>query len=162
MKNRSSVVALMTLVLLYQIFAGAYGIGTVLCVGGANGLELFPVGTNCCVLNAKSAVNDSCCTSNVVAECEKNAVSDTRVVIFQRMESPNDCLDCVDRELIVQPFTQVSQIYIEAALWSPVIIATLPWSAFSEQLKPKMIWRAGERPPSLRILRMWSTVILRC
>ncbi len=162
MKKRSSVIALMSLVLLYQIFAGAYGVGTMLCVGGANGLELLPAGTNCCVVNAKSVVNDSCCTSDVIAECENVDVGAKRTVTAQRTLNPNDCLDCIDRELIVQPFTQVSQIYVEAAFSPSVIIATLSWPDFSEQVNPKFMWRAGERPPSLRTLRMWSTVILRC
>lgn len=166
MKWRSPVIALTTLVLLYQIFAGAYGVGTMLCVGGANGLELMPAGTNCCALNAKGVINDvmtdSCCASAVVAECEKIDVGDSRTVISHMMVNPNDCLDCIDRELIVQPFTQVSQIYVEAAFFPSVIIATLSWPDFSEQVNPKFMWRAGERPPSLRTLRMWSTVILRC
>jgi hypothetical protein len=162
MKTRRSVVALVTLVLLYQIFAGTYGVGTVLCVGGANGLELLPAGTNCCAQHAKSEVADTCCASDAATECENADVGAKRTVTTPRMANPNDCLDCIDRELMVQLFTQPSHVYDKSTLSPSVIIATLSWSAFSEPLNPDFMWCAGERPPSLRILRMWSTVILRC
>ena len=160
MKSRSSL-ALIIVVLVYQMFAGAYGGGTVLCVGGAHGLKLLPSGSNCCALHAKAVVPDACCATAVVAECE-NTLGVDGTVASQAMVNPNDCLGCTDYELRTQPFMQTSQVYYDVALLSPVIIAKLSWPVYVAALSPWEPRRSGERPPSLRILRMWSTVILRC
>ena len=44
MITRLATLALVSLVLLHQTLAGVFGGGTVLCVGGANGLAVQPVG----------------------------------------------------------------------------------------------------------------------
>jgi hypothetical protein len=165
MKTRSSV-ALMIVVLMYQIFAGTYGGGTVLCVGGANGLALLPSGTNCCALHMKAAILDTCCASGVAIACEKDigvyAIGLDGTAAFQAMVNPNDCLGCTDHELRIQPFIQSSHVGDDVALPPPVMVTTLSWPVCTALFSPMDSRRNGERPPSLRILRMWSTVILRC
>jgi hypothetical protein len=165
MKSRSSV-ALMTVVLMYQIFAGTYGGGTVLCVGGANGLALLSSGANCCALHMKAAIPDACCASDVTVACEKDvAVHDNGVdgtATALAMMNPNDCLGCTDHELRTQPFLPPSEVSDDVAIPSPVMVTTLSWPVCTALFSPLDSRRNGERPPSLRILQMWSTVILRC
>ena len=152
---------LIIVVLIYQMFAGAYGVGTVLCIGGANGLALLPSGSNCCALHAKAAVLDVCCATNVVAECENDPGANGTTSCLAVVNS-NDCLGCTDHELMTQPSVQPNHVGHTIALPLSVIIATLSWPVFVAPASPWDARRSGERPPSLRILRMWSTVVLRC
>lgn len=153
MITRVVTLVLISLVLFHQVFAGVFVGGTVLCVGGASGFAVQPVGMTCCTAHAagSAVAADPCCDTN--ADSDGGALAGCPVVT-----SPA-CDGCTDYLLTVQialPAPDALEALPPPAL---VVIAVLEWPAVSAAEVVHDQWVDDRAPPPLAFLR---TVVLRC
>ena len=149
MITRLATLALVSLVLLHQVFAGVFGGGTVLCVGGAGGFAVQPVGMTCCATHAAgtAAVADPCCPDDATANA-CSAVSTTT------------CAGCTDYVLTTRPTLPPAAVASLAASSSqPVVIALVVWPEVFAVRTINDRWVSDRAPPPLAFLR---TIVLRC
>lgn len=146
MRSRPVVIAVMALVLLQQLVAGVFAGGTVLCISGAGGVALQPVGMTCCAVHGPQATVDSCCPENATT-CEAG--------------SSNDCHGCTDHVVSMPP--TLPPHALDVALPPPMltVIAVIPWPSPTIAAPSFAVRHGPERSPP-RPLRFLSTVILRC
>lgn len=140
-----AMLALVSLVLLHQVFAGVFVGGTVLCVGGAGGFAVQPVGMTCCTSHAAGTANaaDPCCNDDAPA-CPTATTA--------------ACDGCTDYLLTVQIALPASDAPV-ALLASPlVVIDLLNWPEVSAARLVYDRW-VNDRASPLAFLR---TVVLRC
>ena len=145
---RFATLALVSLVLIHQVFAGVFGGGTVLCVGGAGGFAVQPVGLTCCATHAAgtAAVADPCCPDETSASCL--AVSTAT------------CAGCTDYILTTHPTLPPAAVASLVAISSPpVVIALVVWPEVSTARTINDRWVSDRAPPPLAFLR---TIVLRC
>lgn len=141
---------LVSLVLLHQVFAGVFAGGTVLCVGGASGFAVQPLGMTCCTAHAAgtAAAADPCC------DTDGGALAGRAVVT-----SPA-CDGCTDYLLTVQIALPAPDALVALPPPALVVIAVLEWPAVSSAAEVvDDQWVDDRAPPPLAFLR---TVVLRC
>ena len=134
--------AVVSLVLLHQVFAGVFASGTVLCVGGAGGFSVQPVGMTCCATHAAGTATaaDPCCDDDAPTTCPTATAP--------------ACKGCTDYLLTVQIALPTSHAPVALSPPSLVVIALLDWPAVSA-----VRWVNDRASPPLAFLR---TVVLRC
>lgn len=147
MSSRPGVFAVMILVLVHQLVAGVFAGGTILCLGGAGGIALQPVGVTCCATDAVPTTADHCCADDVIDHCNVAA-------------APGGCEGCSDHDLTAA--TTLAALFWDMALptTAPRVIAVITWPAIAAPVRNLGAQRSADRaPPPLAFL---STVILRC
>ena len=138
--------ALVSLVLLHQVFAGVFVGGTVLCIGGDGGFAVQPVGMTCCATHAAGTATaaDPCCDEDAPA-CPTATTP--------------ACHGCTDYLLTVQIALPASDAPVALPPSSLVVIGLLDWPDVSAERLVNDQWVDDRTPPPLAFLR---TVILRC
>lgn len=139
--------ALVSLVLLHQVFAGVFVGGTVLCVGGASGFAVQPVGMTCCATHAAGTATtaDPCCDDDALTACPSATAP--------------ACDGCTDYLLTVQIALPASDATVALPPSSLAVIALLDWPEISAARSVYDRWVNDRASPPLAFLR---TVILRC
>lgn len=146
MTSRPVLFVVMMLVLLHQLVAGVFAGGTILCISGAGGVALQPVGMTCCTAHGPQATADACCADDATRTCN--------------ITPPADCQGCMDHVVSMQPTLPPHAMDLALPRSAPVLIALIPWPSVHAQRASATIRHGSERvPPPLRLL---STVILRC
>lgn len=140
--------ALISLVLIHQVFAGVFVGGTVLCVGGANGFAVQPLGMTCCTSHAAgtAAAADPCCDTDAGAPA--GCPSTTTPA----------CDGCTDFLLTVQVALLAPDVLVALPPSPLVVIAVLEWPDVSTASVVDDQWVDDRAPPPLAFLR---TVVLR-
>lgn len=149
MKSRSTVLALMALVLMHQLIAGVFAGGTVLCIGSSGGVALQPVGLTCCADPASHAANDPCCADDVPGNGDNCVVS----------IPVSGCEGCTDHELTSPPTLRPHAYDVALPTATPAVIVVIEWPVVSTGARNLDVRRTDRAPPPLSFL---STVILRC
>ena len=142
MITRLATLALVSLVLLYQVFAGVFVGGTVLCVSGAGGFAVQPVGMTCCTSHA-AATADPCCDDDAPACPTATAAA---------------CEGCTDFLLTVQIALPAFDAPVALPASPLVVIDRLNWPEVSAARLVYDRW-ANDRASPLAFLR---TVVLHC
>lgn len=145
MITRLATLALVSLVLLHQVFAGVFVGGTVLCIGGVGGFAVQPVGMTCCTSHAAgtTAATDPCC-ENDAPTCPTATTP--------------ACDGCTDYLLTVQIALPASDAPVALPASPLVVIDWLDWPEVSAARLVSDHW-VNDRAPPLAFLR---TVVLRC
>lgn len=142
-----AMLALASLVLLHQVFAGVFVGGTVLCIGSAVGFAVQPAGMTCCATHAAGTATaaEPCCADDAPAACPTAAVP--------------TCEGCTDYLLTVQIALPASDAPVALPPSQPVLIALLVWPDISEARLADDRWVNDRASPPLAFLK---TVVLRC
>ncbi len=142
----AATLALVSIVLLHQCFAGVFAGGTVLCMGGAGGFAVQPIGMSCCATHAAGTTTaaDPCCDEDARAACPTATAS--------------ACDGCTDYQMTVQ--ISLPAASAPMALASPLVV--IDWWDWPEVTAVHQVydrWINQRTSPPLAFLR---TVILRC
>ena len=142
----AATLALVSLVLLHQVFAGVFVGGTVLCIGGASGFAVQPVGMTCCATHGAGTASaaDPCCDDDAPSACPTAAAP--------------ACDGCTDYLLTVQIALPATDAPVALPASPLVVIGLLDWPEVSSA---RLVYdrRVNDRAPPLAFLR---TVVLRC
>lgn len=145
MMTRLATLALFSLVLLHQVFAGVFVGGTVLCIGGDGGFAMQPVGMTCCATHAAGTATaaDPCCDDDAPA-CPTATTP--------------ACHGCTDHLLTLQIAVPASHAPAALPASPLVVIGLVNWPEVSAAHLVVDRW-VDDRAPPLAFLR---TVVLRC
>lgn len=147
MNVRLAALALVSIVLLHQVFAGVFAGGTVLCIGGAGGFAVQPVGMTCCATHAAGTATaaDPCCADDAPVACPIVAAP--------------ACDGCTDYVLTAHSSLLAPQATFALPPSHVVVIALLVWPEVSAVPMVNDRWVNDRTPPPLAFLR---TIVLRC
>lgn len=146
MRSRPALIAVMTLVLLHQLVAGVFAGGTILCISGAGGVALQPVGMTCCAVHGPRVSADACCAEED-SSCE--------------LASAKDCQGCIDHLVAMQPTLPPHAVDLALPPSASTLVAVIAWPSPMASVWTCRPWHDPQRspPPPLAFL---STIILRC